>query len=168
MKKIIGGIVGVLIIAIIGGGVFTRNVLYKLKYTKEIKQYAREYNVDPAILAAVIHFENNFMDINEQYTKGEAVGPFNFKDTKVEKYAKEMGLTNFKKEDIANIDTNIKIGAWYISKNFKNNDYKELSVAWLERNKDQDQRMKDYAKQYYAEKIEKRAKMYKIVHPELK
>lgn len=166
MKKILSVIAGLLIFALIGAGLIGRNIMFKLNYKKEIQKYAKEYKVDSKLLAAVINFEDGF-NAETQYKKGEPVGPFQFRDTKVEKYAKEMGLKDFKKEDIAKVDVNIKMGAWYIKENFKNNDYNELAVAWMERNNNQEKRMQDYYRQYYGERIEKRVKLYKIFHPEL-
>ncbi|WP_125152655.1 lytic transglycosylase domain-containing protein [Clostridium rectalis] len=168
MKKVVVSLLAVFFFIIIAGTFFTRNVVFKLNYEDKLEKYAKDYNIDPTILAGVIYFENNFTDINDEYKKGEAVGPFNLKDTKVEQYAKEMGIKNFKKEDIEDIDINIKIGAWYISRHFKDNDYKGLAAAWIERNSSQDDKIKNYAKQYYGDKIKRNAQIYKIVHPELR
>ncbi|ACO83518.1 transglycosylase SLT domain-containing protein [Clostridium botulinum] len=165
MKKILKFLVGLVLILAVGSGVFLRNVLFDLKHKDEIKKYATKYNVDPYLVAAVINFETANEEL--KYEPSKPCGPFNLKDTKVLEYAKEMGLKNFKKEDIGNSDENVKIGTWYISKNFKGN-YREFAAKWIERNQSEDDKMKDYAREYYGPKMEKRAKIYKVIHPELK
>ncbi len=72
-----------------------------------------------------------------------------------------MGLKNFKKEDIGNSDVNVKIGTWYISKNFKGN-YREFAAKWIERNQSEDDKMKDYAREYYGPKMEKGLRYIKL------
>ncbi|ENK1243401.1 transglycosylase SLT domain-containing protein [Clostridium botulinum] len=165
MKNVLKILVGLVFILVIGSGVFLRNVIFDLKYKNEIRKYATKYSVDPYLIAAVINFETANEEL--KYEPSKSCGPFNLKDTKVLEYAKEMELKDFKKEDIGNPDINIKIGTWYISKNFKG-DYKEFAAKWIERNQSEDDKMKSYAREYYGSKIEKRAKIYKVIHPELK
>ncbi|MFX0550019.1 transglycosylase SLT domain-containing protein [Hathewaya histolytica] len=168
MKKL-GIILATILVAVIAAGVLARTLLYPMKDKTIINKYAKEYKVDAALIASVIHFETGFESI--PYEEGKSVGYMKLKPEVAIKLAKEANIADFKPEKTAEEDTNIKLGTYFISKHYKNNDIKELMSDWQERNgKDKDAKvdMRDYVKQYYAPKIEKRMKIYKVLYPTLK
>lgn len=165
MKKLIISLLTVGIIGV-GGILFARQGLYPLNHKAEIKKYAEKYDVDPALVAATIHFETNFRET--QYKEGKPSGLMNINDENGIEIAKEAGLEIKDKKDIAIADNNINIGTFYISKIFDGKDYKEMMASWIERNGKVEEADKVYASQYYGEKIEKREKIYKFLYPSLK
>ncbi|GAA0077672.1 hypothetical protein UT300005_20500 [Clostridium sp. CTA-5] len=166
MKKIFItlGIIGTLII---GAGIGTRSLVYPLTNKDTIKKYSKEYNVKPEVIAAVIHFETNFNPT--PYKEGHRVGLMNINDTQGLNMAKEMGLNITKPEDIASDDVNIALGTWYISNNGGDSNLDDMMGQWILRNNDEDdkEKMVEYAKKYYGEKVEHRAKVYNMLYPEL-
>lgn len=161
MKKIVNILIIVLIL-IIGSGFVIRATLFPIKDKGALEKYAKEYNVKPELVAAVINFESNFKNI--EYSNSEPSGLMKLTPKTGEELAKEMGLKNFKVEDIANEDTSIRLGTYYLSKSNGEN-IKEVVGNWAIRNgQDTQIDMKAYAEQYYTSKIENRAKIYKVLY----
>jgi len=137
MKKFGVLIVG-LVTLIIGMIVFARTMIYPLNNKDIIKKYGEKYNVDPILIAAVIHFETNFEAV--EYVEGKPSGLMKITDEAGIKIAKEMGENLYKREQ----------------------------VNWIIRNGKEDKEMIDYARKYYAERIDQRVKVYKFLYPELR
>ena len=68
MIRKIMGIVIVLLVITIGGGFIVRETIFPIKDKGIIIKHAKEYKVDPALVAAVINFETNFDPI--EYKEG--------------------------------------------------------------------------------------------------
>ncbi|MCY6484152.1 transglycosylase SLT domain-containing protein [Clostridium aestuarii] len=174
MKKI-GVIFGAILVLIIGGTLLARTVIFPLKYKTEIKKYSKEYSVEPELIAAIIHISSNFAP--KEYEKGEKCGPMNLQDKSAEVIAKEMGFTDFNLQNLAEPDTNIKIGTWFISQNYKNKDIEQAVEKWggvnwqdVKGNKEKEERKEfweDYYKKNFVEKVKSRMKIYKILYPTL-
>ncbi len=162
LSRIIGVLVLVILISIVGA----RLLLFPIDQKETIKKYAKEYNVKPEVIAAVIHFETEFKP--SEYKEGKKVGLMNIRDSVGVKLSKEMGQEVSNPKQISEADTNIKIGTWYISKNGGDSDLSEMMGKWVLINEEkEDSKMIEYAKTYYGEKIKKRANIYKILYPEL-
>lgn len=174
MKKL-GIFITVILVLIIGGGLVTRTLLFPLKYKSEIQKYAKEYSLEPELIAAVIQVRSSFE--NKEYEKGEQCGLFAINDEAAKAIANEMGFADFKEEDIAKPDTSIKIGAWFISKHYKDKDITKLveklggiNYQHAKHGSKEEERKKfyeDYYKKYFVEKIKNRIKMYKLLYPTL-
>ncbi|MCY6371712.1 transglycosylase SLT domain-containing protein [Clostridium ganghwense] len=174
MKKL-GIVFGTVLAVIIGGILIVRTLVFPLKYETEIKKYAQEYKVEPELIAAIIQISSNFD--SKEYKKGEKCGPMNLQDKSAEVIAKEMGFTDFKPENLADPDTNIKIGTWFIAQNYKNKDVEQAVTKWggvnwqdVKGDKEKDEKKKfweDYYKKYFVEKIKNRMKVYEVLYPSL-
>lgn len=165
MKKF-GVLVVGLVTLIIGMIVFARTMIYPLNNKDIIEKYGEKYNVDPILIAAVIHFETNFEPV--EYVEGKPSGLMKITDEAGIRIAKEMGENLYKKEQVAENDTNIKLGTWYISQSYADKNYDEMMTNWIIRNGKEDKEMIDYARKYYGERIEQRVKVYKFLYPELR
>lgn len=174
MKKL-GTILGVILVLVIGGALITRTLVFPLKYKAEIQKYAKEYNVEPELIAAVIHVRSAFDP--KEYEIGKECGPMALQDKSAEIIAKEMNLKDFKEENLADPDLNIKLGTWFMSKNYKDKDIESLvekigGMNWQDaagnKKLEEDKKFwEDYYKQYFTKKIESRMKIYKLLYPTL-
>ncbi|MDI3481853.1 MAG: soluble lytic murein transglycosylase [Tepidanaerobacteraceae bacterium] len=91
--------------------------LYPLKYEKIIVRYAKEYGVDPYMIAAVIKVESGFSP-NVVSDKG-AVGLMQIMPDTAQWAAQKMNLKDFKIEELVIPEINIKIGTWYLTELLK-------------------------------------------------
>ncbi len=168
MKKLFMSL-SIIGIILIGGGLTIRNIAFPLEHKELIKKYAKEYNEEPEVLAALIHFETNFKP--ETYKEGNKVGLLNIRTNIGIEMSTEMGSPIENPKQIAENDTNIKLGAWYISKTGGTSNLDEMMGNWVLLNNDEKkentQKMVDYAKQYYGKKVKTRAAIYKILYPSL-
>ncbi|WP_317310605.1 transglycosylase SLT domain-containing protein [Clostridium thermobutyricum] len=163
MKKTINIII-IILILLVGCGIFVREVIFPIKDKKIIEKYAKEYNVKPELIASIIHFETDFNQI--PYNKGKACGLMKLTAKTGAELAKEIGEKNFKPEEIVNNDKNIQLGTYYLSKS-NGKSLRDLVGNWSIRNgveKDSKIDMKDYAEKFYTKKIENREKIYKVLY----
>ncbi|CEN76820.1 lytic murein transglycosylase [[Clostridium] sordellii] len=165
MKKIIYITIGIIIL-LVGGAFFTaRTLIYPVKYTSDIKSIAKEYNLDPYLLAALGHFESRFND--KKYEKNSNNGIFRFSDQSATKLAKELNINNFKPENIVDEKTSLKLGAYYVSKHNDKNLDKTIQEWNVKNGEDDKFDRREYAHKYYLPKIEQNMKIFKVLYPEL-
>ena len=86
--------------------------VYKLEYTKYVKKYANEYNVDEYLIYAIIKAESNF-EPNAESHRG-AKGLMQLMYSTAEDISKRIGI-ELNEENILEPDINIKLGTKYIS-----------------------------------------------------
>lgn len=109
----------VTLILIIGIAALCNNIswfmkyLYPLNYEESIVKYAREYNVDPYLVASVIKVESNFSP--EVVSPKGAVGLMQLMPTTAQWVAEKIAMEGFTPEHLKNPDLNIRIGTWYLS-----------------------------------------------------
>lgn len=109
----------VTLILIIGIAALCNNVswfmkyLYPLNYEGSIVKYAREYNVDPYLVASVIKVESNFSP--EVVSSKGAVGLMQLMPTTAQWVAEKIAMEGVTPEHLKNPDLNIRIGTWYLS-----------------------------------------------------
>ncbi|MGE5474643.1 MAG: lytic transglycosylase domain-containing protein [Ignavibacteriales bacterium] len=89
-------------------------MVYPLKYQEEVRQYAKQYNLDPLLVYAVMKAESNF-DRYAVSSKG-AKGLMQVTDKTGIWAAEKIGLKDFAPANLFIPDTNIRIGCWYLSK----------------------------------------------------
>lgn len=165
MKKIVITISALLLI-VLGTFILARTVVFPIKHKEEIKKYAKMYNVDPTVVAAVIHFETNFDSI--KYEEGKKVGLMKITDKAGIEMSKKIGEEINEPKVVAEPDTNIKLGTWYIANNGGDKNFNDMMARWSFRNGEEyDKFTEDYARKYFGERIEKRVKIYKFLYPEL-
>jgi soluble lytic murein transglycosylase len=85
---------------------------YPLRYSTNVRVYASQDHVDPALLAAVIESESKF-DPTARSDAG-AVGLMQLTPTTAKGIAQYTGGSRFRVTDLTNPDINIRYGAWYL------------------------------------------------------
>ncbi|MEW8957104.1 lytic transglycosylase domain-containing protein [Clostridium sp.] len=99
---------------------FAIKIIYPLKYKDTIVEYSKKYDLDPYFVAAVIKAESGFRPNVKSHKN--AVGLMQLTDSTAEWVAKEMGMSDFKLEDLKTPEINIAMGCWYLenlNKEFK-------------------------------------------------
>lgn len=79
---------------------------------KLIVQYSEKYELDPALVSAMIHTESSFN--KEAVSNKGASGYMQIMEKTAYWAAEEIGIDNFTYDMINNPEINIQIGCWYI------------------------------------------------------
>jgi peptidoglycan lytic transglycosylase len=82
-----------------------------LRHEDVIRQQAREKNLDPALIAAVIYRESKFRDVT---SSAGAKGLMQILPETAHFIARKSGGTEFVAGDLANPQINISYGSWYL------------------------------------------------------
>lgn len=85
---------------------------YPLRYATNVRVYASQDHLDPALLAAVIESESKFKP--DARSKAGAVGLMQLTPTTAKGIAQYTGGSRFRVSDLTNPDINIRYGAWYL------------------------------------------------------
>jgi soluble lytic murein transglycosylase len=85
---------------------------YPLRYSNNVRVYASQDHLDPALLAAVIETESKF-DPTARSDAG-AVGLMQLTPTTAKGIAQYTGGSRFRVSDLTNPDINMRYGAWYL------------------------------------------------------
>jgi soluble lytic murein transglycosylase len=85
---------------------------YPLRYSNNVRVYARQDHLDPALLAAVIEAESKF---NPDARSGAgAIGLMQLTPSTAKGIAQYTGGSRFRVSDLTNPDINMRYGAWYL------------------------------------------------------
>jgi len=93
------------------GSDVAKELTLPLRHDDIIRQQAREKNVDPALIAAVIYEESRFRD---QTSHAGARGLMQITPETADAIAKHSGGVRFKQSDLAEPQINISYGAYYL------------------------------------------------------
>ena len=85
---------------------------YPLEYRAIVRGHARNYRLEPALLAAVIYTESKFQ-ADAKSTSG-AIGLMQLLPSTADGIALHTGGTNFRRADLYNPEINVRYGAWYL------------------------------------------------------
>jgi peptidoglycan lytic transglycosylase len=85
---------------------------YPLRYAEIVRGHARNYHLNPALLAAVIEQESKF-DATARSSAG-AVGLMQLTPQTAEGIAQYTGGSKFVLSDLTNPEINVRYGAWYL------------------------------------------------------
>jgi len=85
---------------------------YPLRYEHIVQGHAENYNLDPALLAAVIYQESKFK-ANARSSSG-AIGLMQLLPDTAKGIALHTGGTRFRVADLYDPEINIRYGAWYL------------------------------------------------------
>jgi soluble lytic murein transglycosylase len=86
---------------------------YPLDHTQTINGYAKQYQLDPALVAAVIYKESRFKD--DARSQAGAVGLMQLLPDTARGIALHTGGTRFDPDkDLLNPDLNVRYGCWYL------------------------------------------------------
>jgi soluble lytic murein transglycosylase len=88
-----------------------RELTLPLRHEDVIRQQARDKDLDPALIAAVIYEESRFRD---QTSSAGAKGLMQILPDTARFIARRSGGTAFELRDLANPDINIRYGSWYL------------------------------------------------------
>jgi soluble lytic murein transglycosylase len=102
-------------------------VRYPLHYSAIVRQQAREKNLDPALVAAVIYQESRFH--RDARSKAGAVGLMQLQPETAEAIAMRTGGTGFRVSDLTDPAINIRYGAWYLENLFQKYRNERLVLA---------------------------------------
>ncbi len=101
---------------------------YPLRYSTNVRVYASQDHLDPALLAAVIETESKF-DATARSDAG-AVGLMQLTPNTARGIAQYTGGSRFRVTDLTNPDINMRYGAWYLGHLLKRYDGNErLALA---------------------------------------
>lgn len=85
--------------------------IYPLYYTSEIESVSGEFNLDPALLSALIYEESKFE--SDALSTKEAIGLTQILPDTANFIAKDLGFNNLLREDLFKPEVNIKSGGYY-------------------------------------------------------
>ena len=85
---------------------------YPLSYQQIVRGHARNYDLDPALLAAVIYQESKFKP-DARSTSG-AIGLMQLLPDTAKGIAIHTGGSKFRVEDLYDPEINVRYGAWYL------------------------------------------------------
>jgi soluble lytic murein transglycosylase len=92
-------------------------IWYPLRYEQIVRGHARNYDLDAALLAAVIYQESKFKA--DAHSKSGAIGLMQLLPATAEGIALHTGGSAFRLEDLYNPEINIRYGAWYLHNLFQ-------------------------------------------------
>jgi soluble lytic murein transglycosylase len=112
--------IAVLVLALSAGAVYLRNgeptwlerIRYPLRYEQIVRGHARNYDLDPALLAAVIYQESKFRA--DAKSSSGAIGLMQLRPDTAEGIAIRTGGTRFQVSDLYNPEINVRYGSWYL------------------------------------------------------
>ena len=85
---------------------------YPLPYAQIVRGHARNYQLDPALLAAVIYAESKFH--SDARSRSGAIGLMQLLPETAKGIAAHTGGTRFEVSDLTNPELNVRYGAWYL------------------------------------------------------
>ena len=86
---------------------------YQLKYPELIQKYSAEYELDPYLVAAVIHVESS--NDPKAVSKSGALGLMQVMPKTGEWIAEKLDISPFSKEMLTEPELNIRMGCWYLA-----------------------------------------------------
>jgi len=112
--------IAILVVLVAAGLVYFRNgqpawferIRYPLHYEQIVRGHARNYNLDPALLAAVIYQESKFRA--DAKSSSGAIGLMQLRPQTAEGIAIRTGGTHFQVSDLYNPEINVRYGSWYL------------------------------------------------------
>jgi soluble lytic murein transglycosylase len=125
----------VLIAAVAAGFVYLRageppwiqRIHYPLRYEQIVRGHARNYRLDPALLAAVIYQESKFKP--DAKSSSGAIGLMQLQPETAKGIAIRTGGSRFQTSDLYNPEINIRYGSWYLRHLLSKYDDEKLALA---------------------------------------
>ena len=102
-------------------------IRYPLHYSEYIRVHAKEHDLDPALMAAVIYQESKFNPTVE--SSSGAIGLMQLTPSTARGIAIRTGGSAFQTSDLYNAEINIRYGAWYLDNLFKKYGSEKLVLA---------------------------------------
>jgi soluble lytic murein transglycosylase len=107
-------VVAAVLVALFGhrGRELLERTEYPLRYPAIVRGHARHYDIDPALLAAVIYTESRFRP--HARSASGAIGLMQLLPSTAEGIAARTGGTRFVASDLDDPELNVRYGAWYL------------------------------------------------------
>jgi len=100
---------------------------YPLSYEQIVRGHAKNYDLEPALLAAVIYQESKF-DAEAKSDAG-AIGLMQLQPETAKGIALRTGGSRFRVEDLTNPEINVRYGSWYLRHLLDKYGDEELALA---------------------------------------
>jgi peptidoglycan lytic transglycosylase len=108
-----------IVVALVGAFAYLRGeppwferIRYPLRYEQIVRGHARNYQLDPALLAGVIYQESKFRA--DAKSKSGALGLMQLKPETAKGIAIRTGGNRFQTSDLYDPEINIRYGSWYL------------------------------------------------------
>jgi soluble lytic murein transglycosylase len=102
-------------------------IRYPLRYESIIRGHAHNYDLDPALLAAVIYQESKF-DAGARSSSG-AIGLMQLRPDTAKGIALRTGGVAFRVDDLLDPELNVRYGSWYLRHLFRKYGDERLALA---------------------------------------
>ena len=112
MVVLAGGVLAAVAIVQTAKPSWWERLWYPLRYEHIVRGHAQNYNLDPALLAAVIYQESKFK-ANARSSSG-AIGLMQLLPDTAKGIALHTGGSRFRVADLYDPEINIRYGAWYL------------------------------------------------------
>jgi soluble lytic murein transglycosylase len=118
VKRLLIVLTGVAVLGVIALGVvqhqpdFVQRIRYPLRYEAIVRGHARNYDLDPSLLAAVIYTESRF-NARARSDAG-AIGLMQLLPDTARGIAVRTGGDGFVVDDLYSPEINVRYGAWYL------------------------------------------------------
>jgi len=106
---------------------FYARIRYPLRYTTILRAHARNYDLDPALLAAVIYQESRFRP--DARSRSGAIGLMQLLPDTARGIAIRTGGTRFQTSDLYNPELNVRYGCWYLRHLLDRYEDEEVALA---------------------------------------
>jgi soluble lytic murein transglycosylase len=110
-----------------GEPVWFQRIRYPLRYEQIVRGHARNYRLDPALLAAVIYQESKFR--SDAKSSSGAIGLMQLRPDTASGIAIRTGGSRFQTSDLYNPEINVRYGSWYLRHLLDKYDDEELALA---------------------------------------
>jgi soluble lytic murein transglycosylase len=100
---------------------------YPLRYEQIVRGHARNYSLDPALLAAVIYQESKFEA--DARSKSGAIGLMQLLPNTAKGIAIHTGGSRFRVSDLYDPEINVRYGAWYLRHLIEKYDNEQTALA---------------------------------------
>ena len=104
-----------------------QRVRYPLKYEQIVRGHARNYQLDPALLAAVIYQESKFH--RDAKSSSGAIGLMQLQPETAKGIAIRTGGSRFQTSDLYVPEINVRYGSWYLRHLLDKYDDEETALA---------------------------------------
>ena len=104
-----------------------QRVRYPLKYEQIVRGHARNYSLDPALLAAVIYQESKFRP--DAKSSSGAIGLMQLQPETAKGIAIRTGGSRFQTSDLYVPEINVRYGSWYLRHLLDKYDDEETALA---------------------------------------
>jgi soluble lytic murein transglycosylase len=102
-------------------------IWHPLRYEQIVLGHAAHYDLDPALLAAVIYQESRFQA--DARSSSGAIGLMQLMPETAQGIADHTGGSRFKLSDLDDPEINVRYGAWYLSHLMKKYGSEKLALA---------------------------------------